>query len=1351
MRKRFGFIILFLLLFALTGCQKPEYKLEGPSTVSVEVGESKNLTLTVSPEESVGDVKVVIDKPNIAKATLTGKTLKVEGLAAGSAKITLTLEDQTLVINVTVTPKEEVEIPVYEEKTILEILQNGKNNDKVAVTGVVYGVTNNGFYLEDSDTGKIYVTLSETTELNVGDKVKLEAEYGLVSGYPRLKNAKVVESLGTAEVYGTPVTNKTIQELLALDKANKIGTYANIFSIVGTIVKSQAGYYQLVDEEANSVQFTTLSNISLFEGKENSRFEIKVILHDFNLVTNKWQVTFVGTDEDIVSKPVTLDEVLHIIQNDINTLPKHVYGRLDLHTQHPTLPFATYNYSVDENPYMTITDNVASFDIDALKAPSASDVNVSLKVTVSQGEESRVIDYPITLHAIKEWTVSELLANSPEVNYSYVIVKGRVVSLARNQSLSTRSLVIQDTVTMKTTTVDFSNSNSEGDNFILNTDAAFTNIKVGDDVLVHAQYRNVSRLSVLNVTSVEVLSSNNEVVHDYENAHVLNSAESYEDFGLNLDQYLNQLVKFEMPFFAFSTSTVPTQTNWVRIFHNEEVQVYDKQVNKRYFAFLIAAQSENLGNDKWTDWFDIPFSAGPAVQTNVSIYAYALYVSDTYLAFVIPSLDQILFTLADRVDKVLDSQIPVSIEHGETIDLNPHTDLVPGGITWSVDKPLINLDTGLVSVVTESTVVTLTATFSDGEQEVALSREITILVPRTLSVSEVLTLGESGQTLRVEGHFIGYFSDGNDNGVRGLILKDKVTSDVVLINDASDILGAYGQSLINGVAPKVGDELYIRGTYSIAGSPERKEFMVDANTELTIVSNDNVLSWPEESMVVITNQEEMIEFYSNPVVGKIIKFVGTPEVPFAFGGSTSGALSGMNHKFFYNTAATSNNDAKYPDADGKVVSFKNAHNQPNAGEKWWVDLFDLPDNSFVGPTSSNPPIVRYGTFYGIYSAQTGTYHQMNFVNVENFNVPRIGQIRSVLTEGTPGSTAPGETVTLIKNIPGVVDVITWSIDNPLIDLDTGLVSDVSEITNVTLTASFTDFGEAKTLEFVISIVPSVVPTLSITDVLTSSAVGDTVKVTGVVAGFHWNGSSNRTDLSHGIILKDPANNNVMYLTGLNSTYADSDGTYTVGEHPLAIGDVVELFADYVVSAEIGFAGRKELLITGVDAAKLTVVSSGATVTWDLTTAAEITSNEDLSALAENLEYGKIYKMSGPFGFRGSANKYGSGINFCPGYEFSSAEDFSHNASWADRVQRFSIKFDGNEHNLGTKWWETMLNVTADNYKGTKADGHLYNSESVIYFMVGATNSKASSTGSGFGYIQLSVLDPSWVSATRILE
>lgn len=60
----------------------------------------------------------------------------------------------------------------------------------------------------------------------------------------------------------------------------------------------------------------------------------------------------------------------------------------------------------------------------------------------------------------------------------------------------------------------------------------------------------------------------------------------------------------------------------------------------------------------------------------------------------------------------------------------------------------------------------------------------------------------------------------------------------------------------------------------------------------------------------------------------------------------------------------------------------------------------------------------------------------------------------------------------------------------------------------------------------------------------------------------------------------------------------------------------------------------------------------------------------------------------------------------------------------------------------------MLNVTSENYLGTTSSGHRYEEGSYIYFMLGSVNPNATTN---FGYIQLAILDATWVNATRIME
>jgi len=126
-------------------------------------------------------------------------------------------------------------------------------------------------------------------------------------------------------------------------------------------------------------------------------------------------------------------------------------------------------------------------------------------------------------------------------------------------------------------------------------------------------------------------------------------------------------------------------------------------------------------------------------------------------------------------------------------------------------------------------------------------------------------------------------------------------------------------------------EVYLKAKYLDDGV--RQDLIADESMIIEIKSKNNELLFPEEGMLTISNQEKMVEFFTNPQIGRVIKFTATEEVPFAFGGS-SNTYSSVNYKFYYNVEATANNDVKYPDVDGKVVSFKGANNKANLGEEW---------------------------------------------------------------------------------------------------------------------------------------------------------------------------------------------------------------------------------------------------------------------------------------------------------------------------------------------------------------------------------------------------------------------------------
>lgn len=1280
-----SFLAVVLLVFGLASCKKkPVAKITAEDNLQVLVGETKEVTVTVEPADKLKDLEFENSDPTIINVTLTDGKVAVKGLKEGTATITLKIAKTKHVITVLVKPKEVVD--VYEAKTILEMLESGKNNDKVSVSGTVYAIATNGFYLEDN-TGKIYVNLLESQEVELGDKLTLKGEYGLINNYPRLKAAVIETKDGKATEFGTNVATKTIAEIALFNRENKIGTYANLFEIVGTIVKDAGNIFKIVDEEGKSLLFSDISNLDVLEGKTGGRYRLTVVLHDYNVPQQSWRVSFVGKAEDLVSAPLTLSELMPLVEEKVNeVLPTKVYGLLELPVEHPTIPSLEYEWSVEANEFLTIVDNEATVNVAKFKLEGATEQEVTLSLKVSTGSQQETLTFTVKLMPIVERTVADLLENTPEVTDSYVIVRGTVLALARNQSLSIRSYIIEDAVTKQIITVDFSNTGS----YILNDSDKFKSVKVGDEIVVHGQYRNYTRETLQNVTDIEVLSSDNPVVHDFENAYVLNDEASYNEFGLNYESYINKLVKIENPFLNYSTSSTPTQTNWVIINHSEVgSQVYDKSVNKKRFAFLIEAQSENLDNYDWMSMFDISFHGQDALFNETTIYAYALYVSNTYLAFVIPSIDEIVMTLAERVEVLLEASLPKSVNPGTFIELPELKDYVEEGIVWSSSSEVINVETGYVDDVLENTVVTLTATFMDGTEEVNLTFEVTVLPMVTINVSEIFGFAQNGYKLKVEGQVVGFFSDGNASGVRGLVIKDLVTSDVVYVNDPSDKLGTYANYFdINDDLLEIGDIVEIEGIFTITDvAPIRREFVVNDDTIIEIKEKDQEINFPEENMVVISSQAEMVAFFENPQVGVVIKFVGTEENPFAFGGSTNNPIATMNHKFFYNISAKENNDVKYPNNGGKVVSFKNEHNRPNGGEYWWTDLFDLPENSFIGPTATNPPIIRTGVFYAVFAGETGTYLQMDLINVENMSViPIERRVEIVLGRELKLSVDAGGTLVLPK-LEDIVDGgIVWTSEDPLIDPETGQVAVITEEALVTITANFL----GKTLDFVITILPAdweEANKKSVDFLLGDGIIDETYFVEAQVLSA---GYSNSGSVSE-VYVQDLTSGRIIILKGVEANYNEE----------IKGNDIIRFFGELknLVSAnEINKVYLQYVSDLSVHS------SNNASVDYKQHVVTIANHEEMLEKLSvENLVYGQVYYFTGGWYFNNTASAYpGAGENINVRFHLNGSATKASDITFG--TKNVVISSLGNKANLGNDWLEEILGITASNYYGTKYPG-----------------------------------------------
>lgn len=1185
--------------------------------------------------------------------------------------------------------------PVPEE-TILEIedvLETATNNQEVIIEGVVYAKVATGFYVSDSDLGKIFVT--DTTQVDVGDKVKIYGQFGIASNVPRIKNVTKVEETATGQTLPTP-TQSTVSDILALSGTAKKGSYAKLVELVATVEETTTGYI-LRDDDANYVIVSSLSDTTALAAKVNTRVTLPVIVHEYNTLDLIWRVTFAGSASDMVNTPIDFNTLKERALTHINqVVPSEIYGAVVLPTVHPTISYLTYTWTVDTNDYVSINqDGLVEVVTDE------ADHAVTFQVTITDGTDTATETIAVTSKGIVERSVAQLYTNMPEVENSVVILRGVVVAFVRNQSLTIRSVIIKDMSGTDTISVDFADT---GTNQILHTDAAYTGLKLGDEIVVRGTFRIATRQTVHTVTDLTVASSGNLVTHDKEHAYVLNDQASYAELGNNFDQYSSRLVKFEDPFMNYSTSTPPLVTNWVRLGYSAET-ANAKHDGAHNYAFLIAANNESLGSEKWHKMFDIPLVGGPAQQFGGSFYAYVMYMSETYIAFVVPSDDCWEYTNQASVEYDLGAGIPASLEEGSVILPTTHPS-VTGDVVWSSsDETLISSTTGAVTGVDVNAVVTLTAVYTYEAVQYTSTYEVTILGTQAWTVSQLLADGEDAERVKVKGIFVSYQSDGNANAARdGIILLDEETGELLLVNAMAQVGGVWGAYIdSDGNALEFGHEVQITGVYylnslAIGSGPAqtgRKFLEVGSNSVIKRLSETKkTIDWKTNQAIVVDDNDDLLAFGEEIPFGQLIKFVGTAESPIYLGGSTSTSYDPINIKVF-KTAAVDNTGTKY---NGQTFSLKNNVNTVNAGATWLKDLFGI-ESAFVGPSETNPAKPYIGSIYVVIAARTSTYYQMSLVNYDAADITKVyteQEVNNDLVAELPATAEAGTfTASLPTTHPAITGSVVWTSLNPdLINLSTNTVASVDENTQVTLEGRYTLYGTEYVVSHVILVQADQSGPMSVSVLLRDGVENLTGEVKGYVAGYQSDGNSNVD--RDGILLMDKTTGELLLVQGLGLINSGTFGDYKDNSsNDIEVGhEVIISGVFHVDSPAIGSGpaqpGRKYLQVT-TESVITRVSDVIQTLPWDKEGAVIVDEDADLVAFAANPEFGKLIEITGtaanPIQVGGSSSTYAT----------MNVKIFMNNATINDETkysgQTFALKNNINEANQAG-WLNTLFGIDA---------------------------------------------------------
>ena len=1127
------------------------------------------------------------------------------------------------------------------EVTAIETILNTKaNNEKVKLQGVVYAVVDEGIYVADSQLGVVYVIVPSviTTKFAVGNKVEVVGELSVAPNIVRIKSVKSIEVLAESAAIPHQAKESSIEAIRALSATNKTGSFGNIHTVTGYIEKVNETTYNLLDDFGAKVEFHRYSNLADLSNFDGERVSIDVIATEYNISSKAWSVTFAGTASDINLKPFTVEDAKALAVAHLEKeVPTAVRGYISLPDAHPQVIGLTYKWSVAENNIINIDEsNNVKINI------NSTTETILLKVTLEYEEQTAEIEYPVVFEAVVEQSVSELFANTPTVDRSVVIVRGVVVAFARNQSADTRSIIIKDLATNNTIGVDFSDSSSS---YLDQKDEEFKALEVGQEIIVTGQYRTAeaNRPNIVNVRNVTFTENKHEVAHAYDSAYVLKDEESYEYLLANLDDYSGQLVKFENPFIAYSTTVTPGNTHWVRFGYDEFTPRIGHGDQGKGFAVLIAAGNENLGGSGWHTYFDIPFVDKDAKQFGLDIYAYCMYISDSYVAFIIPDRASFVADPVQEVEIELVNSTVLSAEEYDVLELLNSHELVDGAISWSSsNEELINSTTGLVGDTRVNTDVTLTATFSIEGTEHQTEFVITVLGSEPISVGELVNNGVNDTRVKVEGVVVGFGSDGNDRQERmSILLMDNVTGEIVQINN---IEGATYPKYYDheGTLIKIGDILSVNGRYlvdtvKIGTGPDQTGRKNLEATKLLITGFEENVNY--SNVIEINSEADMTALISNGVkFGQIFKISGNFVVT---GSGTSSGLSGSNYKFAVKDEVPTDKVSDNMKFNGYSFSLKQSNLDPiystgkNTG--WQEDLYGLTD-----AYGASKLFERTGTLYVVITHHTGTYYQCTLVNYEECYT--IEAIEYVIDEATEKSVEPG-TMKLIKSSLKAGE-ISWSSSNPdVINPETGAVAEVNENTEVTLTASYVVDGEVRKYEMVITILAS--KPISVHELVTTATNEQGVKVSGVVVGFGSHGN-NTVKEQKSIILMDAETSELVQLDSeligaAWPTIKDSSDTV------IKIGDLVEVSGTYYVDTEAcggsGYSvqtGRKHIVVNTIS-----VKESDVEVKWNESNMNIISNEADMLALVSNgVKFGQIIKISGDFIVTGSGTTNGlSGSNF----------------------------------------------------------------------------------------------------------
>ena len=829
---------------------------------------------------------------------------------------------------------------------IKTVLQDTENNEEVFVQGTVYGVVDNGFYLADSDEGRIFVSRSTPWEKDVaiGDVVKVKGVLSILQNNLQIKNVTLVEKVAKGKATVITPVEETISTISSLDPAQRLNTRGNYYKLtVYVLIDEITGDVSLMDDNQHKLTVNRNSNINAFTDYKDKRVQLNVVVHSYNQTQQSWSISY--ADDSIVEKPHTIETVIELAKGKL-AIPSAIRSDFTLPTSLASVPGTVISYQLQENTALTLVEDKLVYSI------PETEVKTVLTVVVNFNGESDSYELDLTIPTVQAQTVSEFLADEEVPQHATVIVKGNVLGVTTSYGYYSSSkttekvkiILLQDAETKENIIIEFrSDDNTQNGKF----EAFNDDIEIGDEIEVTGlcSYESSGFKVINSTTELVIYSQGNEVFYGTDTA-VLLDEDTHKDLRNNLFDYYGKVIKIENPYLKLSTSSAPNTSaeNWIRIGYDESLTIPSDVEHNKMIAFNNGTTGKTYFNDPegFTTFIqekmNIPYSSANGSQFDGHVYAYIVYISSTYIQVAIVDEAHWHINRDLGTQYLFEKSIPTTIEIGTTsINLPTTFTGIDGNITWSSsNNELINPSTGAVSETEKSAPVELTAAYQINGKDYESTIIVTVMGSAYISVDEVLANALNNAVVKVKGIVVGFHWNGSSSNIKaetnGLLVKDASSNQILYV---TGLYGVYGEELgeyiVDGQAIKKGDEVQFTGTYTIGTEEEsigRKNVSVAA---IMINSSNNDYSFNLDEAIEVSSDADLDELVKALPHGQLLKFTGG----FALSGSTKTYGSGINFRVVYDGTTLSEIKHTTPWDWQQIFSFKLNGNELNLGSNWW--------------------------------------------------------------------------------------------------------------------------------------------------------------------------------------------------------------------------------------------------------------------------------------------------------------------------------------------------------------------------------------------------------------------------------